>query len=516
MTNTGRSKLHLSSKLGEDFEPSVHRAPSNDTMHSYMVKISHVALLTREGEAELARGIEEGERQVRHALFSSPLIIDHLIHLGQRLKRGQIPLKAIHCIHGNDSSPNEELLAAHLLKAMDKVRRLNTENSRLQRSLHQRGLSATQRAGLKKKLARNKRHITNTLCLINFQGALVDELIQQIESLDAKVQRSVIQLKNIQTKFDLPISEILRRTGQEPNTRQAAQLRQRCRRLTITPSELKRQIRACQQEQKAIRAEAGSSIEAIHRSVQMLKGGRASALRCKNALIEANLRLVTSIAKKYNGRGMHILDLIQEGNLGLIKAVDKFDYTRGFKFSTYATWWIRQGITRAIADRARTIRIPVHMLENVSKVNKARYSMMEETGQEPTIETLATVTKLPSEKVKVVLNLVREPISFETQIGADDDAKVGNFIEDENAISPTEATLSSDMVEKTHRILSHLTAREERVLRMRYGIGEISDHTLEEIGKDFEVTRERIRQIESKAINKLRHRSAALKSYLMG
>ncbi|MGH8541324.1 MAG: RNA polymerase sigma factor RpoD, partial [Stenotrophobium sp.] len=266
----------------------------------------------------------------------------------------------------------------------------------------------------------------------------------------------------------------------------------------------------------AIEKEAHLSILELKEINRQMSIGEAKARRAKKEMVEANLRLVISIAKKYTNRGLQFLDLIQEGNIGLMKAVDKFEYRRGYKFSTYATWWIRQAITRSIADQARTIRIPVHMIETINKLNRISRSMLQEMGREPTPEELAVKMEMPEDKIRKVLKIAKEPISMETPIGDDDDSHLGDFIEDLSAISPLEAATSSSLAEATHQILASLTPREAKVLRMRFGIDMNTDHTLEEVGKQFDVTRERIRQIEAKALRKLRHPSRAnyLRSFL--
>lgn len=493
-----------------------------DSLRSYMRKIATVPLLSREGEVDLAKYIEEGRNRVLRVLLSSPVALYEIIQLGHLLKKGQLNIKDVVQGLEEDEESTEPVMDEQeridrAIKIIAKVQRLVRENVKLQDNLNTKATGgASQRKKWQAQLEKNQYEMLELLQELNLSHRQLECIIQKFKAYVARVEKSEAELAEVKTTTGLDYQEIFKiakdvRKSSTPSPHSAF-TKSGMRRQEIL--ELEQRIKHYQRELKEVVEETKLSIDELRNTYHEIHRGERMAERGKNEIIQANLRLVVSIAKKYTNRGLPLLDLIQEGNLGLIKAVDKFDYRKGYKFSTYATWWIRQAITRAISDRARTIRIPVHMLETVNKLNRTRHSLLNLFGREPTPEELADKMELPVDKVHVVLNLVKEPISFETPIGDEEDAHLGNFIEDRTAVSPADALVSTDMAEQTRRVLATLSPREEKVLRMRFGIGEKSEHTLEEVGQDFEVTRERIRQIEAKALSKLRTRSANLKSFV--
>jgi RNA polymerase primary sigma factor len=513
----------------EDFDGGYSK--TNDPVRMYLRKMGSVSLLTREGEVEIAKRIEEGERRVLQVVLNSAIAVEEILDLGEKLKKQKIRVKdVVRDLDDEDADFDEEWHTERVVKIIDKVRRLQRDNEKLQEELDGTvppppsaavpaggKTSDTRKKKLKDKLEENKQEMFELLSELRINKKQIDRVVHKLKSLVMRIEKGEAEIEEFERKVGMPQKE-LARTLKEMKTN-AAKAKAIIKKLGVTAEELDSAWLGMGESKKKIKRveeEAKLSIEDLRRTYKEIHEGERMAEKAKAELVEANLRLVVSIAKKYTNRGLQFLDLIQEGNIGLMKAVDKFEYKRGYKFSTYATWWIRQAITRAIADQARTIRIPVHMIETINKLIRTSRYLVQELGREPTPEEIAEKMELPLDKVRKVLKIAKEPISLETPIGEEEDSHLGDFIEDKGVISPSDAVISMNLAEQTRKVLATLTPREEKVLRMRFGIGERSDHTLEEVGQDFEVTRERIRQIEAKALRKLRHpsRSKRLKSFV--
>jgi len=493
---------------------------TNDPVRMYLRKMGSVSLLTREGEVEIAKRIEDGERRVLQVVLDSSVAIEEILQLGDKLRKQKIRVKeVVKDADEEDAEFDEQWHIERVCKVIDKVRRLWKEQEKVAEKLNAKAVAEPTKKKYKKQIADYKQEILDTLAEMRLNKKQIDKIVLKLKELVERIEQANREIIGCEHRSGLPLKE-LRKTLRE--IRQSP-LRQRAvaKKLGIRPDEIEEMsqiIANAQKKVKRVEEEAKLTESELRGTVEAIQDGERTAEKAKAELVEANLRLVVSIAKKYTNRGLQFLDLIQEGNIGLMKAVDKFEYKRGYKFSTYATWWIRQAITRAIADQARTIRIPVHMIETINKLIRTSRYLVQELGREPTPEEIAEKMELPLDKVRKVLKIAKEPISLETPIGEEEDSHLGDFIEDKSVISPADAVISMNLAEQTRKVLATLTPREEKVLRMRFGIGEKSDHTLEEVGQDFEVTRERIRQIEAKALRKLRHpsRSKRLKSFMEG
>ncbi len=505
-------------KKKEDEEEDSAYSRTSDPVRMYLRKMGSVSLLTREGEVEIAKRIEEGERQILQAVLGSNTAIDELIDICDRLKNQKARVKdVVKDIDEEDAEFDEKWHTDRVVKVLDNVGNLKAESDKLAVKLTEKGIGEVKKKKLRDGIAANQAEMGAQLSTLRLSKPVVDRIVAQHKTVIGKLNRAEAETIEMERRSRLPIKDLkksLREAKSDP-----ALAKTLARKLRVSADDLdtvERQIRLAQKRIKLVEEESGTNAAEMKRTFSNISAGERMAERAKSELVEANLRLVVSIAKKYTNRGLQFLDLIQEGNIGLMKAVDKFEYKRGYKFSTYATWWIRQAITRAIADQARTIRIPVHMIETINKLVRTSRYLVQELGREPIPEEIAERMELPLDKVRKVLKIAKEPISLETPIGEEEDSHLGDFIEDKSITSPSEAVISVNLAEQTRKVLATLTPREEKVLRMRFGIGEKSDHTLEEVGQDFEVTRERIRQIEAKALRKLRHpsRSKRLKAFV--
>jgi RNA polymerase primary sigma factor len=503
----------------EESEPrsTNYAEDTSDPVRMYLQEIGAVSLLTREQEVEIAKQIEEGQNQVQEHVLTHPFTLRYLLNIADGIKSGEISERELQDDEAPAAAAEEEQdLEADavaptdgaILKTLEKLRKLAKENEDLTSEIRKR---ATPDKATVRKLTATQKRVRKILDELQLSRRHINAIVEKLKRARRMLEDEMVVVNRYERRTKKTANQLLRLAptlrGDDGRAAAAA-----ARSLRLAPQDARRmvdELRTARRQIVEIETEVGMPYDELSATLKVIRAGERRAQDGQKRLIEANLRLVVSIAKRYTNRGLGFLDLVQEGNIGLMRAVEKFEYQRGYKFSTYATWWIRQSVSRAIADQARTIRIPVHMIETINKVVRSSRYLVQQLGREPTPEEIAQKMEMPLDKVRNVLRIVKEPVSLETPIGDEEESSLGDFVEDRQTVSPSDAAVYTSLEEQTRKVLATLTPREEQILRMRFGIGEKSDYTLEEVGQRFAVTRERIRQIEAKALRKLRHPSRA-------
>jgi len=500
---TGRPAQQRSSSYAED---------TSDPVRMYLQEIGAVSLLTREQEVEIAKQIEEGQNRVHEHVLVHPFTLHYLLNIADGIKAGEVSERELQDEDSSDDDqdPDAEVVPTDgvILKTLEKLRKLSREHDELTAEVRKR--TTPDKATLRK-LASVQKRIRKILDQLQLSRRHITTVVEKLKRARRMLEDENVVVTRYERRTKKTANQLLRFAPKlrGDDSRAAAATARSLRLTTLDARRMVDDLRQARRRIVELETEVGMPYEELSATLKVIRAGERMAQDGQKRLIEANLRLVVSIAKRYTNRGLGFLDLVQEGNIGLMRAVEKFEYQRGYKFSTYATWWIRQSVSRAIADQARTIRIPVHMIETINKVVRSSRYLVQQLGREPTPEEIAQKMEMPLDKVRNVLRIVKEPVSLETPIGDEEESSLGDFVEDRQTVSPADAAVYTSLEEQTRKVLATLTPREEQILRMRFGIGEKSDYTLEEVGQRFAVTRERIRQIEAKALRKLRHPSRA-------